>query len=237
MDTVPLVENQIDEGQQLLDRLRDAGFVVRAACWLKRGDRDRWSLYIATPLVDEKGSFEAYGQLAPVLQSLGDEWLTRSPVTLVGEEHRLVPYALDILRHFPHKAPIKPPRSLGGGMSVEAVYVYPPGKTNVTIYPMLFPGAPAWPSILSFDPVSCDGGVWLEEEKIHRGDPGVDCVVAAPKGAKLERNETGQRVLAWDDLHGNRKHSNANEVWTLPKLGLRGFRFLEESATVTEPTP
>src|SRR4051794_38263401 len=73
MDPVPLVENKIDDGQRIIDRLEEEGVVVRAAAWLKRVDLDRWSLYIATPLVDEKGTLEAYRRLNPALRSLGDD--------------------------------------------------------------------------------------------------------------------------------------------------------------------
>lgn len=129
MDTVALLENPIDDGQRLLDRLGEEGFVVRAACWVKPFQEDRWTLYIATPGVDEKGTLEAYRQLIPVLRSLGTDWITSSDVTLVGEKHPIVQDALDILRRFPHKTPIRSPRSLRGGVSVEEVYVYPLGKT------------------------------------------------------------------------------------------------------------
>jgi hypothetical protein len=71
MDTVTLVEAQIEDGQRLLDRLVEEGLVVRAACWVKPVEEDRWSLYIATPVVDEKGAAPAYRQVYRVLRSLG----------------------------------------------------------------------------------------------------------------------------------------------------------------------
>src|SRR5262249_19068974 len=49
MDPVPLVEYKIDAGWRLLNRLEEQGVVARAACWVRPFDRDRWSLYIATP--------------------------------------------------------------------------------------------------------------------------------------------------------------------------------------------
>src|SRR6266545_5259985 len=152
MDTVTLVENQIDAGQRLLDLLGEKGVVVRAACWVKPVEEDRWSLYIATPSVEEKGKLEAYRQVTPVLRSLGDEWLTSSDVTLVGEKHPLVKDALDILRRFPHQTPIRSPRSLVGGIPVEDVYVYPLGKTQVTVYGLIFRGEPSGALHLSLEP-------------------------------------------------------------------------------------
>ncbi|MBI1918690.1 MAG: hypothetical protein HYS12_28685 [Planctomycetes bacterium] len=232
MDPVPLVENKLDDGQRLLDRLGEEGVIVRAACWVKPFEEDRWSLYIATPSVDEKGTLEAYRQVNPVLRSLGDDWITSSDVTLVGEKHPLVQDARDILRRFPHRGPIRSPRSLLWGISVEEVYVYPLGKVEVTIYGLVFRGDPVGALHLSFEPHNPHSKLTVGsrgERKEYPAQTGIDWVVAAPEGAKLERNTNGQRVLVWE-LHGNRMESSANEVWSLANLGLHGFRFLHEPA-------
>jgi hypothetical protein len=233
MDSVPLVENKIDAGRRLLDRLGEKGIVVRAACWVKPVDRDRWSLYIATPSVKERDTLPAYRQINPVLRSLGDDWITSSDVVVVGEEHPLVQDARDVLRHFPHRTPIGSPRFLLGGIPVEGLYVYPLGQVEVTVHHLVFPGTTE-SGILSLDPLLLNGRFSMEierqgERKEYQGKTGIDCVVAAPEGAKLERDESGQMVLAWD-LHGRRMHSCANEVWSLANLGLHGFRFLREPA-------
>jgi len=233
MDTVTLVENQIDAGQRLLDLLGEKGVVVRAACWVKPVEEDRWSLYIATPSVEEKGKLEAYRQVTPVLRSLGDEWLTSSDVTLVGEKHPLVKDALDILRRFPHQTPIRSPRSLVGGIPVEDVYVYPLGKTQVTVYGLIFRGEPSGALHLSLEPHDPHSTLTVEsigKRNVYPAETGIDWVVAAPERATLERDEIGRMVLAWNNLHGNRMQSSANEVWSLAKLGLHGFRFLREPA-------
>lgn len=232
MDTVTLVENQTDDGQRLLDRLREKEFVVRAACWVKPVEEDRWSLWIATPAVDEKGTLAAYRQLVDVLRSLGDSWITSSDIKLVGEKHPVVQDALDILRRFPHRMPTQSPRPLFGGIPVEAVYVYPLGKVNVTIYGLVFRGEPSGALHLSLEPHNPHSSLEVgrgEKRNKYLAETGIDWVVAAPEGAKLERNEIGLMELAWD-LRGNRVRSSANEIWSLAKLGLHGFRFLREPA-------
>ena len=236
MDTVTLVENQIDDGQWLLDRLKDSGLIIRAACWVKPFDEDRWSLYIATPLIDEKGSLEAYRQVIPVSRTLDSDWITSSTVMLVGEKHPIVKDVLNILQRFPHNKPIRPPRSMVGGISVEEVYVYSLKKTSVTIYHLIYPDAPPdVPGILSLEKFSSDGYFFEVgshgDGKKYQGLTGIDCVVVAPEGAKLERNERRQMVLQWD-LRGNRRQSSASEVWSLANLGLHGFSFLR----VLDPT-
>jgi hypothetical protein len=223
MDTIALVENQIDAGQQLLDRLGEDGMVVRAACWLKPFDRDRWSLYIATPRVDEKGTLGAYRQLGPVMRPLEDGWLTGSDVTLVGEKHPLVKYARDILRRFPHKKPIRSPLPLFGELSVEEVYVYPLGKEKVPIYSLIFRGEPSGCRHYSLEPPNPQSKLVVEGNE-YPAEIGIDWV-AAPEGARLERNERGLLVLTWD-LHGQRWQSRASEIWSFAEHGLHGFRFL-----------
>jgi hypothetical protein len=214
----------------LLDLLGEEGIVVRAACWVKPIDRDRWMLYIATPNMDEKGPLEAYRQLTPALRSLGNGWLTSSDVTLVGEKHPLVKDTLEILQRFPHSAPIPSPYPLFGGIAVEEVYVYPLGKVSVTIYGLVFRGDPSGCLHLSFEPHNPRSTLTVEgmgKREVYPAETGIDWVAAAPEGAKLERNSMGKMVLAWD-RHGNPIQSNANEVWSLANLGLQGFHFLRQ---------
>ncbi len=231
MDTVALVEYQIDEGQKLLDRLVEKGVPVRAACWLKPVDEDRWSLYLATPILDQLGELAAYGEVLPVLRSLGDVWISSSDLMLVGEKNPLVQDAHAILRRFPHNKPIRSPRSLVGGRAVEEVYVYSLGKTQVPIYQLWFPGAPDEIGSLSLDLHLLEGrfSVRNENGKEYKSQTGIACVVLAPEGAKLERDASGEMILSWD-LHGTRTESSADEVWSLAKLGLHGFRFLHEAS-------
>jgi hypothetical protein len=231
MDTVTLVDNQIDDGQRLLDQLAADGFVVRAACWVKPADEDRWSLYVVAPAVDAQGTLEAYRQVYGVLRSLEGACVTTSDIKLVGENHPVAKDVLDILRRNPAGGAPRSRRPLLGGSAVEEVYVYAPGKTEVTIYGMVFRGEPGGGALhLSFEPhdrhskLVVDGNGGPRE---YPAETGIDWVVAAPEGAKLERSEHRPMMLVWD-LHGRRMQSSANEVWSLAKLGLHGFRFLRE---------
>jgi hypothetical protein len=229
MDTVTLVADQIDEGQRLLDRLDEEGFVVRAACWVKPVEEDRWSLYIATPAVDEKGdTLPAYRRLIPVLRSLGDGWVTSSDVTLVGEKHPIVKDAREHLRRSAYSKPAPPLRPMFGGIAVDEVYVYPLGKTKVTIYGLVFPGAPGDFGHLSLEPQDPHATLKVEDTEF-RAETGRDWVIAAPEGATLEEDEIGRKVLAWD-RHGRRVHSTANHVFAFADLGLHGFRILSKPA-------
>jgi hypothetical protein len=231
MDTITLVENQIEEGQRLLGLLEEEGIPVRAACWAKPIAKDRWILYIATPIWDEKGPLDAYGQLTSALRSFEYGWLTSSDVTLVSEKHPIVKDAREILQRYPHWTKVKPPRSMLGGIPVDGeVYVYPLGKVKVTIYGMTFREEPNAALHLSFDPHNPKTKLVVERDGKDNEYPaktGIDWTVAAPEGSTLEPSESGLRMLVWN-RNGTRRRSTANEVWSFAKLGLHGFRFLSQ---------
>lgn len=233
MDTIALVENQIDDGQRLLDRLYEEGFAVRAACWAKPAEEDSWSFYISSPVVDETGVTAAYRQVFRVLRSLGGVWVTDSDIKLVGDKHAVTHDLLDMLRRYPGRMPTRSRRPLLGGVPVDEVYVYPLVKAKpveVKIYGLVYRGEPTGALHLSFEPHNRDSKLIVghgQNRHEYPAEVGLDWIVSAPEGATLERDEIGVKVLAWE-LRGNRMKSAANEIWSLANLGLHGFRFLSK---------
>jgi hypothetical protein len=128
MDTIALVENQIDDGQRLLDHLSLDGVIVRAACWVKPADEDRWSLCLVTPIVDDNGPTAAYGQVLRVLRSLGPAWLTDSDIKLLGEKQPFGRDLIQLMRGFSGRVPARLHQMFLGNMAIEEVYVYPPSR-------------------------------------------------------------------------------------------------------------
>lgn len=235
MDSIAMVGNQIEDGQRLIDELIDKGIDIRAACWIKRVEPDRWSLYIATPLVDEKGEIQAYRQVFQVLGSLQDLWFTSSDVVIIGAKHPLARAVSETRRRFSGRTLTRVQNLVLGDVFAEEACIYTLGKTPVPIYGLVYRGEPRIALHLSFEPHNPHSKVIVEnmgERNEYPAETGIDWVVAAPEGAKLERNHIGLLELAWEDLHGNRNSSSANEVWSLAKLGLQGFRFLEKPERV-----
>jgi hypothetical protein len=72
MVTESLVESDIEDGRKLLDELKsiDSHFLVEAAFWLLRPEVLDWRLYIASPLVDQRGTSIAYTKIQGALRSL-----------------------------------------------------------------------------------------------------------------------------------------------------------------------
>lgn len=102
MDPRPLVSEQLEDGKRLMARLREEGVPVTVAFWNQPDEGARWSLCIATPLVDRDGPLAAYGEVLRVKRSLGPE-LTLGPsdVKLVGDTHPVVRNLLELQKQYP----------------------------------------------------------------------------------------------------------------------------------------
>lgn len=232
MDEVALVNHQIDDGQKLLTQLETEGFPVTAACWVKRFDKDRWSLTIATPLVNEQGSLAAYRRLLNVQRDLDADWIADSDIKLIGEEERLARDVIEFQKRFPGRVSQEVKYPLVGDVRAEGLYVYPLRQMEIPIYGMVFREAPPRALHLSFTPFNPETTLTIghgDQAVEYPAETGIDYLVAAPEGSTLERDEIHWTVLAWN-LHGRRRRSTANEVWSFAKLGINGFRFLREPA-------
>jgi len=125
VDTITLVDELIDDGRKLIDRLIEENIPVIMTCSVKPVENDRWSLCTATPLLDEKGAARAYREVYRVLGSLGNLWVTDSDVKLVGRDDPITRDVLDIKRRFSVNLPTRSRRSQLGNLAVEETYVYP----------------------------------------------------------------------------------------------------------------
>jgi hypothetical protein len=88
-----LVESDIAHGRKLLDELKriDSHFLVQAAFWLYRPEVFEWRLYIATPLVDQRGPASAYTDVQGALRTLAKpSWISMQDISVVSPNDRLV---------------------------------------------------------------------------------------------------------------------------------------------------
>ncbi len=226
-----LVIEQINEGKRFLGKLDEGGIKVRAACWIKSAEGERWRLYVASPVMDESPGIEPYHRVLRVLRSLGPDWITSSDVELLGGGHPIVNDAIEVLRLFPHDSPVKSPRSVVGKIPAAEIYVYYPlDVVKVPIYHLIYSGAPSeHVGILTLDPEILKGR-WISEGPDggrYEGKAELDCIVAVPKDSKLRRNTNGSNVLTWN-LGRQVIESGASEVWSFAKFGLHGFHFLND---------
>jgi hypothetical protein len=88
-----LVESDIEDGRRLLDELKkiDSHFLVRSAFWLYRSETFDWRLFIATPLVDQRGPASAYTDVQGALRSLSSRpWISMQDISVVSPNDKLV---------------------------------------------------------------------------------------------------------------------------------------------------
>lgn len=71
MATTTLVNRDLEIGREILTALTKAGIPVNVAFWAYIPQISEWQLFIATPLVDSKGSKSAYEKVLRVLHDAG----------------------------------------------------------------------------------------------------------------------------------------------------------------------
>ncbi|HEY3787429.1 MAG TPA: hypothetical protein VGL71_01185 [Urbifossiella sp.] len=122
-----LVREQIEGGQELLDFLSADGIEVTAAFWAKETECDLWDLYIASPLIQERGIAEAYGIILGKVRLLPDPF----EIKLVSPTDSIAKAANQISpRSAANSAAARrPPKYYDvaslGGIGVDGAYIYP----------------------------------------------------------------------------------------------------------------
>ncbi|MBY0526347.1 MAG: hypothetical protein K2R98_23335 [Gemmataceae bacterium] len=125
MDQGTLVENQIDDGARVVNKLRETGFDVIAAWWMKTSEEGQWFLYIASHEVDRKGIAAAYRAIHTVMGSLGRLWVDRFEVKLVNPQNPITKDVLDILARYPAASATRYGGKRLGNVSIDDSYLYP----------------------------------------------------------------------------------------------------------------
>lgn len=126
MDQNSLVEQQLRDGERIVEQLRHHGIEVAVACWVKATEDNRWFLYIASPIVDDRGLHGAYRAVFDVMRGLPNLWVDSLDVKLVSASHPIVQDALGIYRQYPALIPTRYAGLQLGGIGIEEAYIYPP---------------------------------------------------------------------------------------------------------------
>jgi hypothetical protein len=127
MDQVTLVEDQIDQGRKLVERLHRDGFDVTAACWVKEGESGRWYLYLASPTVDAEGKRNAYGRINATLRQMPQPFsIDPLAIKVVRERSPIAEAVAGVHKRHPVGTPLHFHGTHFGGVDMEAIYVYPP---------------------------------------------------------------------------------------------------------------
>jgi hypothetical protein len=128
MDQDLLVEEQIKDGQNLVEQLNGEGIPVTAAAWIKKSEA-KWYLYLVTPLVKEGGATKpAYHRISPVVRRLQEagQSIDQFEVKAVGPTDPIAVAVTDAQREHAGKRPIRYGGRAFIGLDIEDAYIYPP---------------------------------------------------------------------------------------------------------------
>jgi len=131
MDTELLVEDQISEGQLLLDRLINDGFDVSVAFWVKTSEDGLWQLFIASPVVDVEKPSAAYQKVYTSLEAIptssispADINLSPSNINLLNDKDEIALAAIELRDRLPARIPTRYHGRHIGGLPVKEAYIY-----------------------------------------------------------------------------------------------------------------
>jgi hypothetical protein len=125
MGTAILVDDRYYTAEPFLTRLARSGFGIAAAGWLTLADDEQTKLYVVSPVVDEKGTAEAYRPVLDLLRQMPESRLDSSDIRLVGLSH---PISRDLVATrdlHPGRLPTRVLNTLFGGRTMREVFIYP----------------------------------------------------------------------------------------------------------------
>ena len=101
MATATLVNQEIEEGQRLIDALNAAGVLVDSALWLYAPEPETWRLMFALPLYDCKGSLKAYEEILSVFRQVKPELkIDWTAIVAVSLKHELIQGLRQLQQHW-----------------------------------------------------------------------------------------------------------------------------------------
>lgn len=125
MDTELLVEDQIDDGQMLIEQLVKHGFEVSAAFWVKRSGDAPWRFFIASPLADTEKQGNVYHRVYTALDEISSLTVTPSDINLIGDSNPIARSAIQLRDSRSAKTPIKYHGNRLATLAIEEAYIYP----------------------------------------------------------------------------------------------------------------
>jgi hypothetical protein len=131
VDQIALVEEQIRDGQKLVEQLNGEGVPVSAAAWVKESEGGQWYLYLVTSLVREDGATKpAYRRVTGVIRRLqGDGlWIDPFEVKVIGPTDPVGEAIVEAQQRYPGRMATRYAGASLGGLSIEGAYIYPQGR-------------------------------------------------------------------------------------------------------------
>lgn len=129
MDSMPPLDEQIRNGQKLIEQLNREGILVPAAAWVKECERWQWYLYLVTSLVGQDGATKrAYQRVTAVVRRLQGEgvWIDPFQLKVISPTDPAGEAIIAVGRQYRGGQVTAYGGASLGRLSIDGAYVYPP---------------------------------------------------------------------------------------------------------------
>ena len=125
MVSTTLVDTQIEDGEEIVRQLNADRFNVDSALWFFDTQKEKWILFIATPLVNSIGPKKSYAKIRESLDNLVKPLQTATlEVALIKPDHDILRLLKSALRVGPEIARIRFTGHVINGTLIEDALIY-----------------------------------------------------------------------------------------------------------------
>jgi hypothetical protein len=124
MATAELVGDLIDAGKRLTSALDSAGIEVRTALWFYDTDAKEWRLFLAMPMVEERGPAGTYAEIGRVLRATSIPGLFLRQIAAVRPTDELIAALRKAIQTGRDLASIRLTNSAVDNILIEDAYIY-----------------------------------------------------------------------------------------------------------------
>lgn len=119
-----LVDDQIDNGQRVIDQFLEDGVEVAVGFWV-RNDEGLWRPYIASPSFDDRKPGENYLKVRESLRKIPDQEVQFWPINLINDQNPAARDAIKIAGRPGKDEGIRYRGTRLGDLVIEEAYIYP----------------------------------------------------------------------------------------------------------------
>ncbi len=127
MDYELLVEDQIEDGKALISGLRDKGFDVSVALWVRSSEEGLWFLYLGKNSVRSMSLADAYRVAYGVLRRVANTRISLSSIKIVDVNNPIARAAIEVRDRYPARLATRYNSKRLASMAIDEAYIYPRG--------------------------------------------------------------------------------------------------------------
>jgi len=128
-----LVEQQIDSGLDFIAQLKQDGFDVSVAFWVKTLEEGLWFLYIGSNSAQPGDMGEVYRRVYATLSRIGDKGISLSDIKVIPANNPIATDAMVVRDRYSGNVPTRYHGKRLGLLAIEAAYIYPSESASLTV--------------------------------------------------------------------------------------------------------